>query len=291
MTPALTGTAESGRRLRVAVAGASGRMGRTLIDAIAASDDCLLTGALDAPDSPAIGQDAAAARTGSAPVTITADLRAGLATAEVLIDFTRPAGTLAHAALCRELGVRMVIGTTGFTDAQKAEIAEHARQIAIVLAPNMSIGVNVVLRLLETAARALDRGFDIEIIEAHHRHKIDAPSGTALKMGEVLAQATGRDLGSAAVYARDGLSSPGGGERDPRAIGFSSIRGGDIVGDHTVLFAGNGERIEITHRSSSRATYAEGSLRAARFVVGRKSGLYGMEDVLGFVPMAERAKP
>jgi 4-hydroxy-tetrahydrodipicolinate reductase len=184
-----------------------------------------------------------------------------------------------------------VIGTTGFTDGQKAEIAEHARQIAIVLAPNMSIGVNVVLRLLETAARALDRGFDIEIIEAHHRHKIDAPSGTALKMGEVLAQATGRDLGSAAVYARDGLSSPGGGERDPRAIGFSSIRGGDIVGDHTVLFAGNGERIEITHRSSSRATYAEGSLRAARFVVGRKSGLYGMEDVLGFVPMAESAKP
>jgi 4-hydroxy-tetrahydrodipicolinate reductase len=291
MTPALTGTVESDRRLRVAVAGASGRMGRTLIDAIATSADCMLAGALDAPDSPALGRDAAAAVPGSAPVEITADLRAGLATAEVLIDFTRPAGTLAHAALCRELGVRMVIGTTGFTDAQKAEIAEHARHNAIVLAPNMSIGVNVVLRLLETAARALDPGFDIEIIEAHHRHKVDAPSGTALKMGEVVARATGRDLGSAAVYARDGLSSPGGGERDPRAIGFSSIRGGDIVGDHTVLFAGNGERIEITHRSSSRATYAEGSLRAAHFVVGRANGLYGMEDVLGFETTAERLKP
>ena len=291
MTPALAGTVESGRRLRVAVAGASGRMGRTLINAIAASDDCILAGALDAPDSPALGQYVAAAVSGSAPLKITADLRAGLATAEVLIDFTRPAGTLAHAALCRELGVRMVIGTTGFTDAQKAELAERARHIAIVLAPNMSIGVNVVLRLLETAARALDPGFDIEIIEAHHRHKIDAPSGTALKMGEVVAQATGRDLGSTAVYARDGLSSPGGGERDPRAIGFSSIRGGDIVGDHTVLFAGNGERIEITHRASSRATYAEGSLRAARFVVGRDRGLYGMEDVLGFATMADRPNP
>jgi 4-hydroxy-tetrahydrodipicolinate reductase len=291
MTPALAGTVESGRRLRVAVAGASGRMGRTLIDAIAASGDCMLAGALDAPDSPVLGQDAAAALDGPAPVKITADLRAGLASAEVLIDFTRPAGTLAHAALCRELGVRMVIGTTGFTDAQKAELAGHARHIAIVMAPNMSIGVNVVLRLLETAARALDRGFDIEIIEAHHRHKIDAPSGTALKMGEVVARATGRDLGSVAVYARDGLSSPGGGERDPRAIGFSSIRGGDIVGDHTALFAGNGERIEITHRASSRATYAEGSLRAARFVIARDSGLYGMEDVLGFATTADRPNP
>ena len=289
MTSARPGSAGPGQRLRIAVAGASGRMGRTLIEAIGASADCVLTGALDVAGSPVLGQAATASGNGPTQVPITADLRAGLASADVLIDFTRPAGTLAHAAVCRELGVRMVIGTTGFTDEQKAEIVRHASQIAIVMAPNMSIGVNVVLRLLDTAARALDEGFDIEVIEAHHRHKVDAPSGTALKMGEVVAQATGRDLGACAVYARDGLSSPGGGERDPRAIGFSSIRGGDIVGDHTVLFAGPGERIEITHRASSRATYAEGSLRAARFVVGQSHGLFGMDDVLGLAAAA--AKP
>ena len=289
MTSARPGSAGPGQRLRIAVAGASGRMGRTLIEAIGASADCVLTGALDVAGSRVLGQAATASGNGPTQVPITADLRAGLASADVLIDFTRPAGTLAHAAVCRELGVRMVIGTTGFTDEQKAEIVRHASQIAIVMAPNMSIGVNVVLRLLDTAARALDHGFDIEVIEAHHRHKVDAPSGTALKMGEVVAQATGRDLGACAVYARDGLISPGGGERDPRAIGFSSIRGGDIVGDHTVLFAGPGERIEITHRASSRATYAEGSLRAARFVVGQSHGLFGMDDVLGLAAAA--AKP
>jgi 4-hydroxy-tetrahydrodipicolinate reductase len=255
-------------------------MGRTLIDAVVRSADLVLTAALDAAGSALVGQSAP----GAADVTVSADARAALAHADVLIDFTRPEGTLAHAALCRELGVAMVVGTTGFSDAQKAAIAAHARAIPIVLAPNMSIGVNVVLKLLEVAARALDRGFDVEIVEAHHRHKIDAPSGTALKMGEVIAHATGRDLGHDAVYARDGLSAPGGGERDPRTIGFSSIRGGDIVGDHTVLFAGTGERIEITHRSNSRATYAEGSLRAARFVAGRAPGLYGMDEVLGLAP-------
>jgi 4-hydroxy-tetrahydrodipicolinate reductase len=262
-------------------------MGRTLIDAIATSADCMLAGALDAPDSPALGRDAAAAVPGSAPVEITADLRAGLATAEVLIDFTRPEGTLVHLKHARA----MVIGTTGFSAAQRKSVEEAARRIPIVMAANFAVGVNAVYKLAETAARILGDGYDVEIIEAHHRHKVDAPSGTALKMGEVVARATGRDLGSAAVYARDGLSSPGGGERDPRAIGFSSIRGGDIVGDQTVLFAGNGERIEITHRSSSRATYAEGSLRAAHFVVGRANGLYGMEDVLGFETTAERLKP
>jgi 4-hydroxy-tetrahydrodipicolinate reductase len=183
----------------------------------------------------------------------------------------------------------MVIGTTGFSEAQKAEIARVSQRIAIMAAPNMSVGVNVVLKLLETAARALDDGFDVEVIEAHHRHKVDAPSGTALKMGEVVANASGRDLKTCAVYARDGHSAPDGGERDPRTIGFSSIRGGDIVGDHTVLFAGNGERIEITHRSSSRATYAEGSLRAARFLAGRSSGLYDMADVLGIAGPGEHA--
>lgn len=289
MTGAPASTHHTGKRMRVAVAGASGRMGRTLIEAIGASDDLVLSGALDAPGSPALGLDAGTHSTGTRAVRVTCDLRAGLADAQVLIDFTRPEGTLAHAAVCRELGIKLVIGTTGFSDAQKAEIAGHARHIAIVMAPNMSIGVNVVLKLLDTAARALDAGFDVEIIEAHHRHKIDAPSGTALKMGEVVAKASGRNLKECAVYARDGLSSPDGGERDPRAIGFSSIRGGDIVGDHTVLFAGNGERIEITHRAGSRATYAEGSLRAARFLIGRASGLYGMDEVLGLAADSAKA--
>jgi len=270
-----------GAPIRVAVAGASGRMGHMLIESVIGSADLALAGALDVAGSAALGQDAGAFLGRTSGITITSDLRAGLSDAQVLIDFSRPEGTLAHLDACRALGVNAVIGTTGFSEAQKAQIAAHAQHIAIVMAPNMSVGVNVVLKLLETAARALDAGFDVEIIEAHHRHKIDAPSGTALKMGEVVAQASGRDLKTCAVYARDGHSSPDGGERNPRAIGFSSIRGGDIVGDHTVLFAGNGERIEITHRSSSRATYAEGSLRAARFLAARSHGLYGMDDVLG----------
>jgi 4-hydroxy-tetrahydrodipicolinate reductase len=279
MSAAAGAASPAASRLRVAVAGASGRMGQALVEALAASPDMVLCGALDAPGSPALG--ASAGSGSAAAIVVTSDLRQGLHDAQVLIDFTRPEGSLAHAALCRELGIKLVIGTTGFSEAQKAEIAAHARDVAIVMAPNMSIGVNVVLKLLETAARTLDAGFDVEIVEAHHRHKIDAPSGTALKMGEVVAAATGRALATDAVYARDGFSSPDHGERDPRAIGFSSIRGGDIVGDHTVLFAGNGERIEIVHRASSRATYAEGSLRAARFLAGRRSGLFGMADVLG----------
>ena len=262
--------------LRIAVAGASGRMGRMLIEAIAAADDMVLSGALDVAASPAIGADAAAFLGRDSGVRITSDLRAGLADAQVLIDFTRPEGTLAHLDVCRELGVKAVVGTTGFSAAQTAQIAAHAEQFAIVMAPNMSVGVNVVLKLLDVAARALDRGFDIEVIEAHHRHKVDAPSGTALEMGRVLAAALGRDLDACAVYAREGIT----GERDPSSIGFASIRGGDIVGDHTVLFAGTGERIEITHRAGSRATYAEGSLRAVRFLAGKRSGLFDMFDVL-----------
>ena len=267
--------------LRVAVAGASGRMGRMLIEAIDAADDMQLAGALDVAGSPAIGTEAAAFLGRAGTVAITADLRTGLANAQVLIDFTRPEGTLAHLAVCRELGVKCVIGTTGFSDAQKAQIAEHAQHTAIMLAPNMSVGVNVMFKLLDMAARALNEGYDIEIIEAHHRHKVDAPSGTALKMGEVVAAALGRDLKECAVYGREGLSSPGGGERDPSTIGFATVRGGDIVGDHTVLFAGTGERIEITHRSGSRVTYAQGALRAARFLASRTSGLFDMNDVLG----------
>ena len=263
--------------LRVAVAGASGRMGRMLIEAVVATDDLLLCGALDVEGSAGLGQDAALFLGQASGVVITSDLRAGLAQAQVLIDFTRPSGTLAHLAVCRELGVKVVIGTTGFTDGQKIDIAEHSRHIAITMAPNMSVGVNVVLKLLDTAARLLSEGYDIEVIETHHRHKVDAPSGTALKMGEVVAAALGRDLKTCAVYGREGVT----GERDPSTIGFATIRGGDVVGDHTVLFAGIGERIEITHKSSSRATYAQGSLRAARFMAERECGLFDMSDVLG----------
>jgi 4-hydroxy-tetrahydrodipicolinate reductase len=260
----------------IAVAGASGRMGHMLIEAILAATDCRLSGALDMASCQTLGQDAAGWLGQSAGVTVQSDVRQGLAQSQYLIDFTRPEGTLAHLQVCRELGVKAVIGTTGFSDAQKAQIAEFAKDIAIVFAPNMSVGVNVTLKLLEMAAKALATGYDIEIIEAHHRHKVDAPSGTALKMGEVMADAIGRDLKDCAVYERYGHT----GERDPSTIGFSTIRGGDIVGDHTVLFAGTGERIEITHKSSSRATYAQGSLRAVRFLAGQDKGLFDMFDVL-----------
>ena len=261
---------------RLAVAGASGRMGQMLIEAIRQSGDCTLSGAVDIAASPAIGLDAAAFSGHASGVLIHSDIRKGLQNAVVLIDFTRPEGTLAHLAICRELGVKMVIGTTGFSDVQKAEIAAATKDIAIVMAPNMSVGVNVTLKLLEMAAKAMATGYDIEIVEAHHRHKIDAPSGTALKMGEVIADALGRNLKDCAVYSREGIT----GERDPSSIGFATIRGGDIVGDHTVLFAGIGERIEISHKSSSRATYAQGSLRAARFLATKPSGLFDMFDVL-----------
>ncbi|MCE9660648.1 MAG: 4-hydroxy-tetrahydrodipicolinate reductase [Burkholderiales bacterium] len=270
----MTGTPE---RLRVAIAGASGRMGRALIEAVTASPDLALAGALDVSGGSDIGKDATEFLGKRSGVAVTADLRAGLAGADVLIDFTRPEGTLAHLAVCRELGVNAVIGTTGFTPAQKAEIASRAERIAIVMAPNMSVGVNVVMKLLEVAARALDESYDIEIVETHHRLKVDAPSGTALQMGEVVAAARGTTLEAAAVHARHGDT----GARRSGTIGFASLRGGDIVGDHTVLFAGGGERIEVTHRSSSRANYAQGSLRAARFLKGRKAGLFGMAQVLG----------
>ena len=262
---------------RVCVAGASGRMGQMLVEAVRGSGDCQLTGALDIDGSPMLGQDAAGFAGQASGVLITADLAQGLRGSQALIDFTRPEGTLAHLRECVKHGVNAVIGTTGFSDLQKAEIAEAAKSIAIVMAPNMSVGVNVTLKLLEMAAKAMATGYDIEIIEAHHRHKVDAPSGTALKMGEVIADALGRDLKDCAVYAREGVT----GERDPSSIGFATIRGGDIVGDHTVLFAGTGERIEISHKSSSRATYAQGSLRAVRFLADKKTGLFNMFDVLG----------
>ncbi|MFN5938977.1 MAG: 4-hydroxy-tetrahydrodipicolinate reductase [Polaromonas sp.] len=266
----------------IAVAGATGRMGRMLIEAITQSNDCRLSGALDVAGGPAIGSDAAAFTGRPAGVAIASDIRQGLQHAGVLIDFTRPEGTLAHLAVCRELGVNMVIGTTGFSDAQKAEILDAAKHIAIVMAPNMSVGVNVTLKLLEMAAKALSTGYDIEIVETHHRHKVDAPSGTALKMGEVIAAALGRDLKACGVLSREGVT----GERDPSTIGFAAVRGGDVVGDHQVMFLGDGERIEITHKSSSRTTYAQGSLRAARFLAGQSSGLFDMFDVLDLKSIA-----
>ena len=262
---------------RIAIAGASGRMGQMLAQALAQAVDCQLVGAVDVAESVFIGNDATGFLGQASGVMIQSDLHVGLQNAQLLIDFTRPEGTMAHVKVCRELGVKMVIGTTGFSDTQKADITAASHDIAIVMAPNMSVGVNVTLKLLEMAAVALASDYDIEIIEAHHRHKVDAPSGTALKMGEVIAQSLGRDLKQCAVFDRQGHT----GARPDKAIGFSTIRGGDIVGDHTVLFAGTGERIEITHKSSSRSTYAEGSLRAARFLAGQQRGLFDMFDVLG----------
>jgi 4-hydroxy-tetrahydrodipicolinate reductase len=262
---------------RICIAGAGGRMGRMLIEAVHQADDCTLAGALDVPASTGIGLDASGFLGVASGVTITSDIRHALKGSHMLIDFTRPEGTMAHLALCREMGVKMVIGTTGFSDAQKADIQAASHDIAIMLAPNMSVGVNVTLKLLEMAAKALSSGYDIEIIETHHRHKVDAPSGTALKMGEVIASALGRDLKGHAVFAREGIT----GARDPAAIGFSAIRGGDIVGDHTVMFAGIGERIEITHKSSNREGYAQGSLRAVRFLADHTIGIFDMFDVLG----------
>lgn len=263
-------------RLRIAVAGASGRMGRMLVEAVLASDDCVLAGALDIPGASALGQDAGAFAGRDTGVRVTADVHAGLANAQCLIDFTRPEGTLAHLDACLARGVKLVVGTTGFDSDGKARIAQAAQRTAIMMAPNMSVGVNVTLMLLAQAARAL-HGYDVEIIEAHHRHKVDAPSGTALQMGEVIAQAQGTRLADRAVFARQGVT----GERPADAIGFATVRGGDIVGDHTVLFAGTGERIEITHKSASRMTYAMGALRAARFLADKPHGLFDMADVLG----------
>jgi 4-hydroxy-tetrahydrodipicolinate reductase len=261
--------------VRLAIAGASGRMGRMLVEAALGAPDLQITVALDRPGSMDLGADCAAFLGRSTGVTVGSSLDA-LAAADVLIDFTRPEGTLEHLRACSERGVKLVIGTTGFDAAGKEAIAAAAQQTAIVFAPNMSVGVNATFKLLEVAARILSSGYDIEILEAHHRHKVDAPSGTALKMGEIIAEAQGRKLGDVAVYAREGHT----GERRTGSIGFAALRGGDLVGDHTVMFAGIGERIEITHRATSRMGYATGSLRAARFVAGRDKGLYDMADVL-----------
>ena len=264
--------------LQIAIAGAGGRMGRTLIEAVLRNSDAKLAAALEIAGSPQLGKDAGEFAGSSCGIKVTDDIERALNGCDALIDFTRPEGTLHHVAVCRKLGVRPIIGTTGFDEAGKKALAEAAEDIAIVMAPNFSVGVNVTFKLLETAAKSLGKGYDIEVIEAHHRLKVDAPSGTALRMGEVVAQATGRDLKSCAIYGREGVT----GERQDDTIGFSTIRGGDLVGDYTVMFIGMGERLEISHRSSSRMNYATGALRAAQWVMAKPAGLFDMFDVLGF---------
>jgi 4-hydroxy-tetrahydrodipicolinate reductase len=263
---------------RIALTGAAGRMGRSLIEACQQADGMEVSVALEHPDSSLLGSDAGdLAGIGKLDVLVGSDLTAVTADFDVLIDFTRPEPTLANLEICRKAGRRMVIGTTGFSDEQRQQIAMAANDIAVVFAPNMSVGVNLCFKLLDTAARVLGDDVDIEVIEAHHRHKVDAPSGTALRMGEVVADALGRDLKECAVYGREGHT----GERESKTIGFETIRAGDIVGDHTVMFASAGERVEITHKASSRMTFANGAVRASAWLMSRDSGLFDMQDVLG----------
>jgi len=264
--------------MRVAISGVSGRMGRTLVEACHRHPDLRLGAALDQPGSAVLGQDVGELTgLGRLGVMVASDLAAVSNDFDVLVDFTRPEASLGYLETCRKAGKKMVIGTTGFDNAGKTAISAGSKDMAIVFAPNMSVGVNLSLKLLDMAARVLGDSVDVEIIEAHHRNKVDAPSGTALRMGEVVAKALGRDLKDTAVYGREGVT----GERHRSTIGFATVRGGDIVGDHTVLFAGDGERVEITHKASSRLTFANGALRAALWLQNHKSGLYDMQDVLG----------
>jgi 4-hydroxy-tetrahydrodipicolinate reductase len=263
--------------MRLAIAGAAGRMGRTLVEGILRAGDLELGAAFEAAGHPQLGRDAGEPLGTACGVRIEADVEAALGAADCLIDFTRAEATVSNVRACVAAGKRAVIGTTGFTPAQKAEIVAAAGRIPLVLAPNFAVGVNVTFKLAEVAARILGDGYDVEIVEAHHRHKVDAPSGTALRLGEAVAGALGRDLRACAVYGREGIT----GERDPKAIAFHAIRGGDIVGEHTVIFAGEGERVEVAVKSGSRMTYAAGALRAARWLAGRGPGLYDMFDVLG----------
>ncbi|WP_031433684.1 4-hydroxy-tetrahydrodipicolinate reductase [Methylomarinum vadi] len=263
---------------RIAVVGASGRMGLCLIKAALLSKQTELTVAVSRPDSIALGRDAGElAGVAESGVKVMEDLGAVTDRFDVLIDFTRPDASLDYIEICRQAGKKVVIGTTGYSEAQKEVIARAADDIAIVMAPNMSVGVNLSLKLLEMTARVMGDYTDIEVIEAHHRHKVDAPSGTALRMGEVVAATLGRDLKDCAIYGREGNT----GERDRKTIGFSTIRAGDIVGEHTVMFADEGERVEITHKASSRMTFANGAVRAAVWLADKSNGLFDMQDVLG----------
>lgn len=263
---------------RIAIVGASGRMGLCLIAAAVASHHSNVTAVISRPESHAVGKDAGElAGVGTIGLKVVTDLNSVLDQFDVLIDFTRPDSSMVTIEQCRLAGKKIVIGTTGYSEQQKAQIAKAAEDVAIVLAPNFSVGVNLSLKLLEMTAKVMGDYTDIEVIEAHHRHKIDAPSGTALRMGEVIAKTLGRDLKDCAIYGREGVT----GERDRKTIGFSTIRAGDIVGEHTVLFADEGERIEITHKASSRMTFANGAVRAAVWLADKDSGLYDMQDVLG----------
>ena len=264
--------------MKIGIVGAAGRMGQTLIKACLETNGVELAAAIEHQDSPAVGKDAGEVaglpRNG---LIVVSDLSAIIGALDALIDFTRPEATLANLEVCRQHGKHLIIGTTGFTLEQRGQIEKASREIAVVMAPNFSVGVNLTLKILEMAARVMGEYTDIEIIEAHHRHKVDAPSGTALRMGEVIARTLGRDLSGCAVYGREGFT----GERDRKTIGFSTIRAGDIVGEHTVMFADEGERVEISHKASSRMTFAKGAVRAALWLDGKKSGLFDMQDVLG----------
>ncbi len=263
-------------KTKVVIAGTSGRMGHALLEGVLADTNLQLHAALDRADSPQIGQDAGVHLGKNTGVKITSDIAAALKNADVLVDFTRPEASLAYLEACKKASVKHVIGTTGFTVEQKAKIAAASKDIAIVFAPNMSVGVTLLLDLVEQAAKVLNDGYDIEVVEMHHRHKVDAPSGTALRLGEAAAQGLGQNLNDCAIYAREGVT----GEREAGKIGFATLRGGDVVGDHTVVFAGIGERVEITHKASSRATFALGALRAAKFLQSKSTGLFDMRDVL-----------
>ena len=262
--------------LKVVIAGCSGRMGHALLEGVFADGELVLHGALDRLDNPQIGRDAGEQFGKLSGVTISHDIDNAIQDADVLVDFTRPEATILYLDACQKANVKLIIGTTGFTAQQKSQIEAASKSIAIVFAPNMSVGVTLLINLVQAAAKVLNEGYDIEIIEAHHRHKVDAPSGTALRLGEAAASALGRNLEECAIYGREGVT----GQRDPNTIGFATVRGGDVVGDHTVLFAGIGERVELTHKASSRATFALGALRAAKFLAVKQSGLFDMQDVL-----------
>ena len=264
-------------KLKIVVAGAAGRMGRMLVEAVLASEDCELKAALEVAGSPAIGCDASEFLGRASGVLVESVVDVAVKGADLLVDFTRPEATLVHLEACRRLRVNAVIGTTGFDAAGKQLIASAAGDVALVFAPNMSVGVNLTFKLIEVAARALGAGYDVEIVEAHHRNKVDAPSGTALRMGEVAARALGRDHDAVAVFDRHGVT----GVRRDDSIGYAVLRGGDLVGDHTVMFLGQGERIEIAHKAASRSTYVDGAMRACRFLRDKRSGLFDMQDVLG----------
>jgi 4-hydroxy-tetrahydrodipicolinate reductase len=266
------------KKIKVVIAGVSGRMGLALLEGVFADSELQLHGALDRVGSPLIGRDAGEQFGKVTDVKISSDITSTLKGGDVLVDFTRPEASMDYLKACQATNLNLVIGTTGFSETQKAEIASASKHIGIVFAPNMSVGVTLLINLVEQAAKVLNEGYDIEVVEMHHRHKVDAPSGTALRLGEAAAKGLGQDLKDCAVYTREGIT----GEREAGKIGFATLRGGDVVGDHTVVLAGIGERVELTHKASSRATFALGALRAAKFLSGKNAGLYDMRDVLGF---------